>query len=81
MGFLTGKKTTTYVPTTTSTTAQAASDANKGATDAQKTKKELTQNYGQALQQTTQKYLQDSSLLSDTTLSSGSLLSLGSKLG
>jgi hypothetical protein len=79
MGFG-GKTQTVYVPQV-SDTAQAAADANKGATDAQKTKKQLQQNYGQAIQQSAQKFIQDQSLLSDTTLASGSLLSLGGKLG
>lgn len=56
---------------------QAAQDANKGATDIEKLKqkKERKKSYGGAMSAT------DNLLSGDTTLSSGSLLSLGSKLG
>lgn len=56
---------------------QAASDANKGATDLEKLKnqKELQRSYGQAM-----RFLPDSFAGGDTTLASGSLLALGSKL-
>lgn len=60
--------------------AQAAQDVNKGATDAEKMKKQLSREYGAALQQTAKKFAADSGLLSDTTLASGSLLGLGSSL-
>lgn len=56
---------------------QATKDANKGATDIEKLKqqKERKKSYGGAMSAT------DNLLSGDTTLSSGSLLSLGSKLG
>ena len=56
---------------------QAVKDANKGATDLEKLKqqKERKKAYGGSMSAT------DNLLSGDTTLSSGSLLSLGSKLG
>lgn len=60
---------------------QAEADLNKGATDAQKAKKQLERDYGATMQATKPKFDFNNALLSDTTLSSGSLLSLGSKLG
>lgn len=65
----------TYVPT-----QQASQDANKGATDLEKMKQknERRKTYGS---QTTGKFTADNVLAGDTTLSSGSLLSLGGTLG
>lgn len=56
---------------------QAATDANKGATDLEKLtqKKERKKAFGGSMGST------DNLLSGDTTLASGSLLSLGSKLG
>lgn len=71
-----GQVTYTSQPTQTQ---QAASDANKGATDVEKLKekKEREMSYGKAT-----RFATDTKLSSDdTTLASGSLLSLGSKLG
>lgn len=64
-------------PTTTTVTQQAATDANKGATDLEKLtqKKERKKAFGGSMGST------DNLLSGDTTLASGSLLSLGSKLG
>lgn len=61
--------------------AQAAADANKGATDLQKlkNKKTLRDTYGGAVLADLGKDLITSRV--DTTLASGSLLSLGSTLG
>ena len=74
-----GGGTVTYVPQTT--TEQAAQDSKKGATDIEKLKDKNTRRktYGQA----NQSFTSDNNLLagSDTTLSSGSLLSLGGTLG
>lgn len=68
----------TYVPTTP--TDQAAQDANKGATDLEKMKQknERRKNYGS---QSSTSFSTDNMLSGDTTLSSGSLLSLGGTLG
>lgn len=70
----------TYVPQPT-TTEQAAQDSKKGATDLEKMKEKNARRktYGQA----SQSFTSDNNLLagSDTTLSSGSLLSLGGTLG
>lgn len=68
----------TYVPTTP--TNQASQDANKGATDLEKMKQknERRKSYGS---QTSGSFSADNALASDTTLSSGSLLSLGGTLG
>lgn len=76
MGFGEPKVIYQQVPAT-----QAASDKNKGATDAQKIKKQLERDYGATMQASKPKFSFDNALMSDTTLSSGSLLSLGSKLG
>lgn len=64
-------------PTTTTVTQQATTDANKGATDLEKLtqKKERKKAFGESMGST------DNLLSGDTTLASGSLLSLGSKLG
>lgn len=73
-----GGGTVTYAPEPTQA-QQAASDANKGATDIEKLKekKQREMSYGNAT-----RFATDTKLSSDdTTLASGSLLSLGSKLG
>ena len=60
-------------------TTVANTDANKGATDLQKLaqgRKERENAYGK-----TQVFVPDSYIMEDTTLASGSLLNLGSRLG
>lgn len=57
---------------------QATQDQNKGATDAQKTKKQLQKDFGLAMM--AERPGMDK-FMEDTTLSSGSLLALGSNLG
>ena len=77
-GLFGGGGSVTYVTQPTQT-QQASSDAKKGATDVEKLKekKEREMSYGNAT-----RYATDTKLSSDdTTLASGSLLSLGSKLG
>mgnify|MGYP003509568035 CR=1 len=82
MSGLFGGGKTQYVAPAVSTVEQAATDAKKGATDIEKMKqkKELKNSYGKAIGASVAGL---DNMLSggDTTLASGSLLSLGSKLG
>lgn len=86
MGGLFGgkKQQVVYVPQQT-TTGQAAQDANKGATDLEKmkNKKSMQDSYGRAISPDLMEFRAFGldPVAIDSTLASGSLLSLGGKLG